>query len=104
AAVLDKLDEEIGEVRAELPGGDPTRLADEVGDLLFVVANLARKLSLDPEECLRAANRKFTNRFGAMERRAADQGKTLPDMSLDEMEAEWQAVKRAQRQSQTGGG
>ena len=58
-AVLDKLDEEVAELRAELPSGDPERLADEVGDLLFVLANLARKLDLDPETCLRQANLKF---------------------------------------------
>ena len=67
AAVLDKLDEEIGELRAELPAGDPARLADEVGDLLFVLANLARKLDLDPETCLHQANQKFERRFNSME-------------------------------------
>jgi nucleoside triphosphate diphosphatase len=94
AAVLDKLDEEIAELRAELTDADPERLADEVGDLLFVLANLARKLSLDPEECLRGANRKFTRRFNAMEDSTANEGKTLSEMTLDEMEARWQAVKR----------
>src|SRR5215217_9177941 len=59
AAVLDKLEEEAAELRAELPDADPERLRDEVGDLLFVLANLARKLELDPEECLRSANAKF---------------------------------------------
>ncbi|MBV9252061.1 MAG: nucleoside triphosphate pyrophosphohydrolase, partial [Acetobacteraceae bacterium] len=59
AAVLDKLDEEIAELRAELPEARTERLADEVGDLLFVLANLARKLDLDPEVCLRQANLKF---------------------------------------------
>ena len=67
AAVLEKLDEEIGELRAELGEGDPARLADEVGDLLFVLANLARKLDLDPETCLRQANLKFERRFNKME-------------------------------------
>ena len=62
-AVLAKLDEEVAELRAELPGADPVRLADEVGDLLFVLANLARKLGLDPETCLRQANLKFYRRF-----------------------------------------
>ncbi len=95
AAVLDKLDEEIAEVRAELTGADSARLADEVGDLLFVLANLARKLSLDPEECLRGANRKFARRFNAMEESAAHEGKTLSEMTLDEMEARWQAAKRS---------
>ncbi len=102
AAVLEKLDEEVEELRAELPEADPDRLADELGDLLFVLANLARKLSLDPEDCLRRANRKFAARIEAMEQRAAASGKTLTDMTLDEMETAWQAVKRAQRPN--GGG
>ena len=103
AAVLDKLDEETAELRAELPAADPARLADEVGDLLFVLANLARKLSLDPEDCLRQANRKFTQRFTAMEQHAAVAGKMLSEMSLEEMEALWQDVKRDQRANRTGG-
>ncbi len=97
ASVLEKLDEEIAEVRAELPAADPARLADEVGDLLFVLANLARKLDLDPEACLRQANAKFTRRFEAMERAAAASGRTLSEMDLPAMEAEWQAVKRGER-------
>ena len=86
AAVLSKLDEEVAEVRAELPDAEPERLADEVGDLLFVLANLARKLDLDPEACLRQANLKFARRFNAMEQDAASAGKTLSEMSLEEME------------------
>jgi ATP diphosphatase len=96
AAVLDKLDEEIGELRAELPGADPDRLADEVGDLLFVLANLARKLDLDPEACLRQASRKFQMRFNRMEQSIAKQGKDLAAMQLEEMEKEWQKIKRNQ--------
>lgn len=101
AAVLDKLDEEAAELRAELPGADPARLADEVGDLLFVLANLARKLQLDPEECLRRANDKFTRRFEAVERRLATEGKAPADATLDEMEAHWTAAKRAERSTST---
>ena len=97
AAVLDKLEEEAAELRAELPGADPARLADELGDLLFVLANLGRKLGLDPEECLRGANRKFAARFSAMERRVALEGRTLDALDLPAMEAEWQAVKAAER-------
>jgi ATP diphosphatase len=95
-AVLAKLDEEVAELRAELPRADPARLADEVGDLLFVLANLARKLRLDPEDCLRQANRKFVRRFTAMEQRIEQQGKAMTDCTLDEMEAAWQAVKRSE--------
>ena len=96
AAVLEKLDEEIGELRAELPAADPARLADEVGDLLFVVANLARKLSLDPEACLRQANAKFQRRFNGIEQSAALAGKSLTEMSLEDMEREWQKIKQEQ--------
>ncbi len=97
AAVLDKLEEEAAELRAELPAAERARLADEVGDLLFVLANLARKLALDPEECLRAANAKFARRFGAVEAALARDGRTPADATLDEMEAEWQAAKAAER-------
>jgi len=93
-AVLDKLDEEVAELRAELPGADPDRLADEVGDMLFVVANLARNLGLDPEACLRAANAKFARRFNAVERRLAEAGQSPADATLDAMETLWAAVKR----------
>ena len=93
AHVLDKLEEEIAEVRAELDGADPARLADEVGDVLFVAANLARKLGLDPEACLRQANAKFSRRFGEVERRVAAEGMAPADAGLERMEAHWQAVK-----------
>jgi len=96
-AVMEKLAEETAELRAELPAADPARLADELGDLLFVLANLARKLGLDPETCLQQANRKFIRRFGAMERALADAGKTSADATLAEMEAVWQESKRAER-------
>ena len=95
--VLEKVQEEVAEVRAELPAADPVRLADEVGDLLFVVANLARKLGLDPEACLRGANDKFARRFNGVEQRLADQGLAPGDATLPAMEAEWAAVKQAER-------
>ncbi len=97
AAVLEKLDEEVAELRAELGAADPERLADELGDMLFVVTNLARKLKLDPEACLRAANDKFARRFSAVEWRLAEAGRTPADASLEEMEAAWQAAKREER-------
>ena len=101
AAVLDKLDEEVAELRAELPRdgnpADPARLADEVGDLLFVLANLARKLDLDPERCLREANQKFARRFGFIEQALAAEGRGPEEASLDEMEALWVAAKQEER-------
>ena len=101
ALVLDKLDEEVAELRAELPGPDlhspnPARLADELGDILFVVANLARKLGLDPEACLQQANQKFTRRFNAVEQCLAVAGETPADATLEAMEAHWIAVKKAE--------
>ena len=95
--VLEKLEEEIGEVRAELPGADRARLADEVGDVLFVAANLARKLGLDPEACLRGANDKFSRRFDAVEDRLAARGVSPGEAGLAAMETEWRAVKGLER-------
>jgi ATP diphosphatase len=97
AAVLDKLDEEVAELRAEITGADPARLADELGDMLFVMANLARKLKLDPEACLRAANDKFARRFGGVEQLLGAEGRTPGEATLDEMEAAWVEVKRNER-------
>ncbi len=94
-SVLRKLDEEVAELRAELPEAKDERLVDEVGDLLFVLANLARKLGLDPEACLRHANLKFYDRFGSMEQAAASAGNVLSEMSLEEMEEIWQKIKRS---------
>ncbi len=92
-AVLAKLAEEVAELRAELPEADPARLADEMGDILFVAANLARKLSLDPEACLRQGNAKFARRFNAVEGALALQGQSPADAGLAAMEAEWCRVK-----------
>jgi ATP diphosphatase len=96
-SVLAKLDEEVAELRAELPGADRARLEDEVGDMLFVLANLARKLQLDPEACLRHANQKFSGRFNMIEQAAESKGKSLIELSLAEMEALWQAAKTQER-------
>jgi ATP diphosphatase len=92
--VLEKLEEEIAEVRAELAAGAaPERLADEVGDLLFAAANLARHLGVDGESALRRANQKFERRFRAIEAALRASGRNLDDASLDEMEELWQRVK-----------
>jgi MazG family protein len=91
--VLEKIDEEVAEVREALAAGDRDHVAEEVGDLLFAVANLARKLELDPEALLRAANRKFAARFRAMEARLQEAGTPVGSASLEVMEAAWQAVK-----------
>jgi MazG family protein len=95
AQVLEKVDEELAEVRDAIDRGDAGHVAEEVGDLLFVAATLARKLDLDPEALLRAANRKFTTRFQAVEARLADAGTPVgsPEATLEVMEAAWQAGK-----------
>jgi ATP diphosphatase len=93
-AVLEKLDEEVAELRAELRVADPTRLADELGDMLFVLANLARKLGLDAEACLSGANAKFIRRFGHVEAALAAKGKTPRDSTLEEMDRLWGLAKK----------
>ena len=95
--VLDKVAEEAREVAAARDSGTPEDLAEEVGDLLFVVANLARHLGVEPEAALRAANAKFTRRFEAIEARLAAIGKRPEDSTLDEMDALWDAVKAAEK-------
>jgi ATP diphosphatase len=92
--VVDKIEEEVQELRETLGGDDRARIEEELGDLLFAVANLARKLKIEPEAALRAANRKFTGRFAAMQQRLEEHGLSLGEATLDQMEHEWQAVKR----------
>lgn len=96
-AVLEKLQEEIAELEAELPGADRERITDEFGDLLFVAANLGRKLDLDPEACLRQATAKFARRFAGVEAMLAAEGRAAVDASLEEMEVLWQAVKLTEK-------
>jgi len=98
--VLDKLAEEIAELRAEIDqGGTPERVADEVGDLLFVLANLARHLKVDPETALRGCNAKFERRFNFIEASLAAEGRAPKDATLEEMEALWLRAKARERGS-----
>jgi len=95
--VLDKIEEEIAELRAELDDGAvPERLEDELGDMLFALANLARHLEVDPEAALRRANAKFERRFRAVERSFGSDPQALARASLDDMEAAWRAAKRSE--------
>jgi nucleoside triphosphate diphosphatase len=97
--VLAKIEEEIGELRAEIDDrASPDRLADEVGDLLFAVVNLARHLGVDAEAALRQSSAKFERRFGQVEDALAARGLRLEDASLEEMEAVWQGAKAAERE------
>ncbi len=93
--VIDKIDEELAELRSELSAGeiDQARTTDELGDVLFAVANLARHCKVDPEAALRSTNDKFERRFRYIERRLREQGRKPGDASLEEMETLWQEAK-----------
>jgi MazG family protein len=96
--VLDKIEEEVEELRAEVTAGAVGHLSkaeDEMGDLLFSIVNLSRKLGIEPEAALRRANEKFTARFDAMEQGLVAEGRHLHDATLEELEARWQQVKRS---------
>ncbi|RXT57580.1 nucleoside triphosphate pyrophosphohydrolase [Bosea sp. Tri-44] len=95
--VLDKIREETAEIDEALAGGDKAAIKEEIGDLLFVIANLARHVDADPEACLTAANAKFERRFGGIEAALERQGREPGQASLEELEALWQQVKRAER-------
>ncbi|MGH6969286.1 MAG: nucleoside triphosphate pyrophosphohydrolase, partial [Stellaceae bacterium] len=95
APIYDKIAEEIAELKAE--SGDRTRSEDELGDLLFAVVNLARRLEIDPERALRGACRKFERRFRRIEERLAARGVDSTHAGLDALETEWQAIKAEER-------
>jgi ATP diphosphatase len=92
-AVLQKVDEETAELRDALAADDRDAVREEVGDLLFTLANLARKLDLDPEAALAGTNRKFRHRFGQVEKGLAARGKNTAEATLEEMDALWEAAK-----------
>ena len=97
--VLDKVREETAEVEEALAGGDKAAIQEEIGDLLFVLANLARHVDADPEACLKAANAKFERRFAGIEAALERQGREPRQATLEELEELWQQVKRAERAS-----
>ncbi|HEY0371603.1 MAG TPA: nucleoside triphosphate pyrophosphohydrolase [Thermoanaerobaculia bacterium] len=91
--VFDKLDEEIAELREAVASGDAAHVQEEVGDLLFTIANIARKVNVNPEEALQSTNRKFMSRFQTMESRVDN----FEGMSLEEMDKLWDEAKAAER-------
>jgi len=99
--VLDKVEEEIAELRAEIAVGDTKRAEQELGDLLFTLVNVARQLKIDPEEALRTMTHRFGARFRRIEEHAVATGRTVHELTLDEMEAVWQAAKRDSREAKT---
>ena len=96
--VVAKIEEEVVELRDAIvrAPSDRAHIDEEMGDLLFALANLCRKLGIEPEASLRRANDKFTQRFNTMERRFAERQQRLDELTLDEMEAEWARVKRGE--------
>lgn len=93
AGVLEKLKEELDELERARKSADQGEIEGEIGDLLFVLVNLARFCKVDPEQALRRTNRKFRERFAHIERRLAETGKTLPDSNIEEMDALWREAK-----------
>jgi len=93
--VIEKLHEELHELAEARRGVSHQEIEGELGDLLFVVVNIARFLKVDPEQALRRTNAKFRQRFGHIEKRLHEQGQTFEDVSIQEMEALWQEAKTA---------
>lgn len=97
--VFDKFVEEVAELRAEIAAGDVEKAREEIGDLLFVMANLARKLGVEPEDALRGTNAKFVRRFAFIEAELARTGRTPEQSDLAEMDRLWDAAKAAEPRS-----
>lgn len=96
APVCAKVEEELAEVKVEIEANDHAALTDEIGDLLFAVVNLARHCQVNPETALQQTNAKFKRRFQAIEQNLAARGLTAEQLELDELEEEWQQVKKAE--------
>ena len=93
ADVWDKVKEEVAEFEAEALAGDRERMESELGDVLFSIINAARKYGINPENALERTNQKFISRFGYVEKGATEKGRSLRDMSLEEMDALWDEAK-----------
>jgi len=91
--VMDKVKEEIGELETELKANDTDKLENEIGDLLFALSSLARKLDINPEQALNRTLDKFSRRFGYIEKKVKESGKTFDSYTLDELEQLWQEAK-----------
>jgi len=95
--VFDKLHEEIAELREAIDSGDKSNVHEELGDLLFTIANIARKLEVNAEEALQSTNRKFSRRFESMEKKVHGTGRNIDQLTLEEMDALWDEAKAAER-------
>ena len=92
-----KVKEELGEVDVEIKAKDKERLTDEMGDLFFALINACRLYGIDPEGALERTNKKFIRRFNHIEQRAEEQGKTLSEMTLEEMDGYWNEAKQNEK-------
>ncbi|EJC72752.1 MazG family protein [Rhizobium leguminosarum bv. trifolii WSM2012] len=101
--ILDKIEEEIGELRVALRDGDRAKVSDELGDLIFAVVNIGRHVKADPEQAVRGTNTKFRRRFNHIEQVLDAEGETLEAASLERMEEIWQAAKAIERAVTAGG-
>ncbi|CAN7350316.1 nucleoside triphosphate pyrophosphohydrolase [Rhizobium leguminosarum] len=100
--ILDKIEEEIGELRVALREGDQAKVSDELGDLIFAIVNIGRHVKADPEQALRGTNTKFRRRFSHIEQVLEAEGETLEDATLERMEEIWQAAKAIERAVTSG--
>lgn len=91
--ILEKFKEEVSEFGHEYKKGDKNKIKDELGDILFVITNIARKLNIDPEDALNRTNKKFIQRFQYIEKEIEKSGKNIKDVSLDQMEELWEKAK-----------
>ncbi|MGE6791981.1 ATP diphosphatase [Pseudomonas guineae] len=100
--VVDKVREELDEVLEAMSENDSEAISEEIGDLLFVVSNLARHLKVDPETALRAANGKFERRFRFIEQTLREAGRAMQDCALDELDALWGEAKKLEKLTPSG--
>jgi len=96
SGAIEKIDEELGELKQAVASGTPEQVADEVGDLLFSIVNTCRFLEVDAESALEGTTRKFARRFREVERCVREQGRSLKDCTLAELDAVWDKVKRGE--------
>jgi tetrapyrrole methylase family protein/MazG family protein/ATP diphosphatase len=92
--IFDKLNEEVGELKKAIEENKKEEISEEIGDLLFVIVNLARRLDVEPETALKKTNRKFRRRFSFIESELKTQGKSFDESDLDEMDALWSKAKK----------
>ncbi len=97
--VIAKIHEELDEVAAELDDANPSKLQEEIGDLLFAITNLARHLDVDPEQAIQQCNQKFLRRFQYIETQIFRQGKSLQTASLEELDALWEEAKLSEKKN-----